>query len=91
MATVWQVVGVGSIEHVVVQTLVHRPVECQTCLTTVQHAVLVVALLLVAEHFAPYAHLGEVTLECFFFSNVFCTSYRKYSRVVLFRAFSGSA
>ena len=35
VAAVGHVVGVGGIEHVVVQAFVHRPVECQTRLATV--------------------------------------------------------
>ena len=63
MARVGHVVGVGGIEDMAVESLVHRPVEHKALLAAIQHTVNIAILLGVTECMVPYAHLGKVAME----------------------------
>ena len=86
VTAIGHVVGVGSIEDVAVQTLVHRPVEGQALLPAIQHAVGIALLLLVVQHVVPYAHLGEVATEGFLLSDTIGTANREESQLWYLRS-----
>ena len=83
MPTVRCVVGIGCIEYIVVQSFVHGPVESQSCFTSIQDAVGVTFPFLIRKQFAPYANLGEVTLEALFGSDVLGTADGERSQMLL--------
>ena len=75
MAAVRHVVRVGIVEHGTLQSLIHGPVELQTCLTTAQIAVGIVSELLVSEGVVEDSHLGDVALEALFKRDALCTTH----------------
>ena len=75
MTAIRHVVCVGCIEHVSVQTFIHRPVKHKSWLASVEYPVTIACLLLVCENMIPYTNLGKVTLEGIILCNAFCTAY----------------
>ena len=77
MAAIGQVIGVGGIKYVAGQAIVHRPVELQTLLATVQHTVGVGCQFCFCQGVVEDAHLGDVAVEGLFLGDACATAYRE--------------
>ena len=77
MTAVWQVVSIRSIKHIAFQTFIHRPVESEPRLTSVQNSVCIAFLFLIRKYVIPYTYLGNFSTESLVVLNILSTAYRE--------------